>query len=187
MVVARVNSGERCEDLGRTSGRTRRQGGRACDALQCVASRALLPSRRCSSLLLASPPAPASCRREPALSWSASASSRDARAHPRGSRGAAAGHHRHRERVHRRQGDLPRPAGARRARAARARRLETVRFTAANDYFVDIPTSDFRDYDAILAMEADGETLSRREKGPLWLMYPISDHAELRIRSTCAA
>lgn len=59
-------------------------------------------------------------------------------------------------------------------------RLETVRFTAANDYFVDIPTKDFRDYDAILAMEANGERLSRREKGPLWLMYPISDHAALR-------
>ena len=55
-----------------------------------------------------------------------------------------------------------------------------MRFVAANDYYVDIPTSDFADYDAILAMEADGEPLSRREKGPLWLMYPISDHAELR-------
>lgn len=58
--------------------------------------------------------------------------------------------------------------------------LETVRFTAANDYFVDIPTEDFTEYDAILAMEANGEKLSRREKGPLWLMYPISDHAALR-------
>ena len=58
--------------------------------------------------------------------------------------------------------------------------LDEVRFTAANDYFVDIPTRDFNDYDAILAMEADGEKLSRREKGPLWLMYPISDHSELR-------
>ena len=37
--------------------------------------------------------------------------------------------------------------------------------------------SDFADYDVILAMEADGEPLSRRDKGPLWLMYPISDHA----------
>jgi hypothetical protein len=54
-----------------------------------------------------------------------------------------------------------------------------VRFTAVNDYFVDIPTSDFEQYDAILAMEADGKPLSRREKGPLWLMYPISDHKEL--------
>ena len=58
--------------------------------------------------------------------------------------------------------------------------LDEVRFTAANDYFVDIPTEDFTNYDAILAMEADGEKLGRREKGPLWLMYPISDHSELR-------
>jgi hypothetical protein len=28
-------------------------------------------------------------------------------------------------------------------------------------------------------MEADGKKLSRRDKGPLWLMYPISDNAEL--------
>jgi hypothetical protein len=58
--------------------------------------------------------------------------------------------------------------------------LDEVRFTAANDYFVDIPTTDFSDYNAILAMDADGEKLSRREKGPLWLMYPISEHSELR-------
>ena len=59
-------------------------------------------------------------------------------------------------------------------------KLDQVRFTAANDYFVDIPTEDFTEYDAILAMEADGEKLGRREKGPLWLMYPISDHSELQ-------
>jgi hypothetical protein len=59
-------------------------------------------------------------------------------------------------------------------------RLEQVRFVAANDYYVDIPTEDFRAYDAILAMEADGKPLSRREKGPLWLMYPITDFSELQ-------
>jgi hypothetical protein len=58
-------------------------------------------------------------------------------------------------------------------------KLESVRFVAANDYYVDIPTQNFRDYDAILALEADGERLSRRDKGPIWLMYPISDHPEL--------
>ncbi len=57
---------------------------------------------------------------------------------------------------------------------------ETVRVFAANDYYVDIPTSDFRRYSVILALEADGVRLSRREKGPLWVMYPISDHPELR-------
>lgn len=58
--------------------------------------------------------------------------------------------------------------------------VDTVRFIAANDYYVDIPTSDFRDYDVILATEADGKPLSRRDKGPLWLMYPFSDHPELQ-------
>lgn len=59
-------------------------------------------------------------------------------------------------------------------------RLTAVRFVAANDYYVDIPTSDFAEYDVILAMEADGKPLSRRDKGPLWLMYPISDNPALR-------
>lgn len=57
---------------------------------------------------------------------------------------------------------------------------ETLRFIAANDFFVDIPTSDFHRYDVILATEADGKKLSRRDKGPLWLMYPISDNPDLR-------
>ena len=38
--------------------------------------------------------------------------------------------------------------------------VERVRLVAANDYFVDIPTEDFRVYDAILAMEADGRRLA---------------------------
>lgn len=59
-------------------------------------------------------------------------------------------------------------------------KVDNVRFVAANDYYVDIPTQNFRDYDAILAIEADGERLSRRDKGPIWLMYPISEHSELR-------
>ena len=59
-------------------------------------------------------------------------------------------------------------------------RLTTVRFVAANDYYVDIPTSDFAQYGVILAMEADGTPLSLRDKGPLWLMYPISDNPTLR-------
>lgn len=56
---------------------------------------------------------------------------------------------------------------------------EVLRFTAANDYYVDLPTSDLLDYDVVLATEAEGVRLSRRDKGPLWLMYPISDHPEL--------
>jgi len=55
-----------------------------------------------------------------------------------------------------------------------------VRFVAANDYYVDIPTEDLVKYHAILAMQADGRPLTRREKGPLWLMYPISDYPALQ-------
>jgi hypothetical protein len=57
---------------------------------------------------------------------------------------------------------------------------DTIRFTAVNDYYVDVPTSDFMRFDAILALEADGKPLSRRDKGPIWLMYPISDHEALQ-------
>ena len=57
--------------------------------------------------------------------------------------------------------------------------VETVRLTAINDYFIDVPTSDFTEYDVIMALDANGRQLSRRDKGPIWLMYPISDHDEL--------
>ena len=51
---------------------------------------------------------------------------------------------------------------------------------AANDYSHDIPFSDFTDYDVILALEADGKRLSLRDKGPIWVMYPIDQHPELK-------
>lgn len=54
-----------------------------------------------------------------------------------------------------------------------------VRLTAMNDYFVDVPTTDFANYNVIMALEADGKQLSRRDKGPIWLMYPLSEHEEL--------
>ena len=55
-----------------------------------------------------------------------------------------------------------------------------VRLTAANDYQVEIAVQEFNDYDVILALEVDGVALSRRDKGPLWLIYPMSDHDELQ-------
>ena len=55
-----------------------------------------------------------------------------------------------------------------------------VHLVAANDYAIDIPLSDFSDYDVILAMQTNGERLTIRDKGPIWLMYPLDDHAELQ-------
>ncbi|WP_226778886.1 molybdopterin-dependent oxidoreductase [Oceaniglobus trochenteri] len=52
--------------------------------------------------------------------------------------------------------------------------------TALNDYIVDLPMSDFHDYDVILAHAMDGAPLERDDKGPLWIVYPRDDHAELQ-------
>lgn len=56
----------------------------------------------------------------------------------------------------------------------------TIHLVAANDYSFDIPLSDLTQYDVILAMQADGKRLSIRDKGPIWLMYPLDDFAELK-------
>ncbi len=55
-----------------------------------------------------------------------------------------------------------------------------IKLTAANDYQVEIPVRELFDYNVILALEIDGKPLSLRDKGPIWLIYPMSDHAELR-------
>ena len=56
----------------------------------------------------------------------------------------------------------------------------TVHLVAANDYAIDIPLSDFTKYDVILALQTNGERLTIRDKGPIWLMYPLDDHTELQ-------
>jgi hypothetical protein len=43
---------------------------------------------------------------------------------------------------------------------------------AINDYSVEIPRSFVEDHGGILAMTIDGEAMSRRDKGPIWLVFP---------------
>lgn len=47
-----------------------------------------------------------------------------------------------------------------------------VQAEALNDYVVDIPASDFLRWPVILAFAMDGQVLSRRDKGPWWIVYP---------------
>lgn len=56
----------------------------------------------------------------------------------------------------------------------------TIRATAINDYTVEIPTSDGIEDGPIVAYEMDGNAMSRREKGPLWVLYPFDANAEYR-------
>lgn len=51
---------------------------------------------------------------------------------------------------------------------------------AANDFTVEIDLSEFDRYDVIFALRQDGRPLSRRDKGPIWVIYPMDDHPELQ-------
>lgn len=48
---------------------------------------------------------------------------------------------------------------------------------ALNDYKVDIPVSDAVDGGPIVAYLMNGSHMSRREKGPLWIVYPYDSNA----------
>ena len=56
----------------------------------------------------------------------------------------------------------------------------SVMATALNDYVVDIPLEDFHDFEVLVADSMDGERLTPRDKGPLWIVYPRDDHSELQ-------
>lgn len=55
-----------------------------------------------------------------------------------------------------------------------------LRATAINDYAVDIPLSDAVDGGPIVAYRMDGETMSVRDKGPLWVIYPYDSNSDYR-------
>ena len=50
---------------------------------------------------------------------------------------------------------------------------------ALNDYAATIPVQEVRDYPVLLALDRDGQPLSVRERGPLWVVYPWSQRPEL--------
>jgi hypothetical protein len=50
---------------------------------------------------------------------------------------------------------------------------KTLRVKALNDYTVDIPAADFVDHAVILATSKNGEPMSVREHGPIFIIYPF--------------
>ncbi|WP_411060646.1 hypothetical protein [Vibrio chagasii] len=54
-----------------------------------------------------------------------------------------------------------------------------VTIVALNDYKVAIPKEDFYDYQPIIAVKQNGEFMSVREKGPYWLIYPLSSQPDI--------
>lgn len=55
-----------------------------------------------------------------------------------------------------------------------------VTASALNDYVVDIPVTDFGEFDVLLAFRMDGKQLTRRDKGPFWIIYPRDDFKVLQ-------
>lgn len=62
----------------------------------------------------------------------------------------------------------------------------TIRVTAINDYAVEFPLNEPLNEDAIIAFRMNGEPMSRRGKGPLWLLYPFDQSAKFRTETIYA-
>jgi len=56
----------------------------------------------------------------------------------------------------------------------------TLVAVAVNDYQIEIPVSDAVENGPIVAYLRNGEPMSVRDKGPLWVVYPFDDNADYR-------
>ena len=54
-----------------------------------------------------------------------------------------------------------------------------VHVTAINDYSADIPISDLTDDPVIFAIRINGEIMSVRDKGPIFVVYPFNENPDL--------
>jgi hypothetical protein len=54
-----------------------------------------------------------------------------------------------------------------------------VRVRALNGYEAEIPVSELREHEVILAMKRNNEPMAIRDFGPLFVVYPFDDHPEL--------
>jgi hypothetical protein len=57
---------------------------------------------------------------------------------------------------------------------------ETTTVTALNDYSVDIPTADFAEFGAILAVKRNGEYMPVDDQGPFFVIYPFDSNPILQ-------
>lgn len=54
-----------------------------------------------------------------------------------------------------------------------------VEATALNDYTAEIPVAMFEDFPVLFALRQNGATLTARDKGPVWIVFPRDDYPEL--------
>jgi hypothetical protein len=51
---------------------------------------------------------------------------------------------------------------------------------ALNDYSAELPMEDAKKYNVILALKRDGEYMTVRDKGPLFIVYPFDSNPDLK-------
>ena len=56
----------------------------------------------------------------------------------------------------------------------------SVAAVALDDYAITIPISDFTEFPVILALRMNGQALTPRDRGPLWIVYPRDDYPALQ-------
>jgi len=57
---------------------------------------------------------------------------------------------------------------------------QTLHVEALNDYASDVPVADALTYDVVLADRIDGQPIPVRERGPLFIMYPLDQVPALK-------
>ena len=57
---------------------------------------------------------------------------------------------------------------------------QTLTVVALNDYSSDIPIEDTKKYKVLLALKVNGEYISVRDKGPIFIVYPFNTDPELQ-------
>lgn len=57
---------------------------------------------------------------------------------------------------------------------------ETLIATAANDYSVELDSSEMRENDVLMAMRENGEIMRLRDRGPIWIVFDRETHPEYR-------
>jgi hypothetical protein len=57
---------------------------------------------------------------------------------------------------------------------------EQLKTIALDNYSLEIPIEELVKYSAILAIKRNDEYLRIRDKGPIWVVYPVDDHPELK-------
>lgn len=62
----------------------------------------------------------------------------------------------------------------------------TVKATALNDYQISFPATEIAGDAPLVAYLTDGEPMSVRDKGPLWLIFPFDTNADYRTEETYA-